>query len=67
MAFTYTGDLTTDLDSLRFMIGDTVSGAGGLPDSTNIPNATLNAILASVLKVVPHDVRHRERRGGVTR
>ena len=45
MAFTYTGDLTTDLDSLRFTIGDTVSGAGVLPDSTNIPDATLNAIL----------------------
>lgn len=45
MAFTYVGDLSTDLDKLRFEIGDTVSGAGVLPDGSNIPDATLNAVL----------------------
>lgn len=45
MAFTYIGDLSTDLDKLRFEIGDTVSGTGVLPDGSNIPDATLNAVL----------------------
>lgn len=45
MAFTYIGDLSTDLDKLRFEIGDTVSAAGVLPDGSNIPDATLNAVL----------------------
>jgi hypothetical protein len=47
MAFTYTGALDTNLDILRFEIGDTVSGAGVLPDGTNIPDATLNAVIAA--------------------
>ena len=47
MAFTYTGALDTDLDKLRFEIGDTVSGSGVLPDGTNIPDATLTAIITA--------------------
>lgn len=45
MAFTYTGALDTDLDKLRFELGDNVSGVGVLPDGSNIPDATLNAVL----------------------
>lgn len=46
MTFLYDNTLITDLGRLRFEIGDIVSGAGVLPDSTNIPDETLNAILA---------------------
>lgn len=46
MAFTYTGNLDTDLDRVRFEIGDTVADAGVMPNGANIPDATINALIA---------------------
>jgi hypothetical protein len=47
MALTYLGSLTTDLDLVRFEIGDTVSGSGPLPGSvSNFTDAELNALIA---------------------
>ncbi len=47
MAFTYVGDLSTSLDKVRFDLGDTSSGAGVMPDATNIPDATINAAVTA--------------------
>ncbi len=47
MAFTYIGDLSTDLDKVRFDIGDVVSGTGILPDGLNIPDATISAVITA--------------------
>jgi hypothetical protein len=46
MSFTYSESLDTDLARVRFAIGDTESGAGVLPTGSNIPDATLNALIA---------------------
>ena len=45
MSFTYLGDLSTDLDKLRFEIGDNVQGQGILPNGDNVPDETLSALL----------------------
>lgn len=47
MAFTYTGALDTDLDKLRFEIGDNVENAGVMPNGANIPDATMSAIITA--------------------
>jgi hypothetical protein len=46
MGFTYIGDLSTDLDIIRFEIGDTVEDAGIKPDNSNYSDEEINGILA---------------------
>ena len=46
MAFTYYGDRSTDLDKVRFNIGDTVNGGGPLPSSGNFTDAELSALIS---------------------
>lgn len=45
MTFTYDGALATDLDKVRFEIGDRTSGAGLRPDSANFTNEEIGAVL----------------------
>lgn len=45
MTFTYTGDLSTNLDKVRFEIGDRVSGTGPRPDGTNFTDAEAGAVI----------------------
>jgi len=45
MAFTYDGDLSTNLGQVRFHIRDTVENAGPLPSSGNFTDAELNGLL----------------------
>lgn len=47
MAFTFTGNLDTDLDKLRFDVGDNISGVGIQPDNSNVPDATMNALITA--------------------
>lgn len=44
MTFTYIGDLSTDLDEIRFRITDTVSGAGVKPDGSNFTDEEINGL-----------------------
>ena len=46
MALTYIGDLSTDLDKVRFYIGDTAASAGPLPSAANFTDAELNGVLS---------------------
>lgn len=46
MAFTYIGDLSTDLDVIRFEIGDTIEDAGIKPNNANYSDEEINGILA---------------------
>jgi len=45
MALTYAGDLSTDLDRVRFHINDTTTGGGPRPASGNFTDAELSAII----------------------
>lgn len=45
MTFTYAGTLVTNLDKVRFYIGDTVSGGGPLPSSGNFTDEELGALI----------------------
>lgn len=45
MTFTYAGDLSTDLDKVRFYIQDTSSGAGPKPDGTNFTDEELGGLI----------------------
>ena len=45
MAFTYLGNLSTDLDKVRFHIGDTAASAGPLPSQANFTDAELNSFM----------------------
>ena len=45
MAFTYLGTLATNLDKVRFYVGDTVSGTGVKPDGSNFTDAEINGVL----------------------
>jgi hypothetical protein len=45
MTFTYLGTLATDLDKVRFYIGDTTENAGPQPDSSNFTDEELNGII----------------------
>ena len=47
MAFTYLGDLSTDLDKVRFNIGDTVASSGPKPASGNFTDAELGGLITS--------------------
>lgn len=47
MAFTYVGDLSTDLDSVRFYIQDITDGSGPLPADANFADAALNGLITS--------------------
>lgn len=44
---TYVGTLATDLDQVRFAIGDTVSGSGPRPDGANFSDAELTGLIAA--------------------
>jgi hypothetical protein len=48
MTFTYLGTLATDLDKVRFHVGDTSSatGAGVRPDGTNFTDEELTGLLS---------------------
>lgn len=45
MAFTYVGDLSTDLDKVRFHLQDTVSGQGKKPQNANFTDEELGALI----------------------
>ena len=45
MTFTYLGDLSTDLDTIRFKVGDTVSGSGIKPNGGNFTDEEINGLL----------------------
>lgn len=45
MTVTYDGDLSTDLEKLRFYTGDTVSGSGPRPGDRNFTDAELNPLI----------------------
>ncbi len=47
MAFTYAGTLSTDLDKVRFYIGDTVSSAGPKPSDGNFTDAELSGLITA--------------------
>ena len=47
MAFTYLGNLSTDLDKVRFHIGDTAASAGPLPSQVNFTDAELTGLLST--------------------
>jgi hypothetical protein len=47
MTFTYVGDLSTDLDKVRFHIGDTVENAGPKPSSGNFTDEELGGVITS--------------------
>lgn len=44
--FSYAGTLDTDLDRLRFHLGDTVDGAGPRPNDDNFSDAELGGLIA---------------------
>jgi hypothetical protein len=46
MAFTYAGTLATDLDKVRFYIGDKVANAGPRPGDGNFTDAEITGALA---------------------
>lgn len=46
MTFTYVGTLATDLDVIRFRVGDTVSGSGVRPSGGNFTDEEINGLLA---------------------
>lgn len=45
MTFTYVGDLSTNLDKIRFYAGDTQSNAGPRPDKRNFTDEEIAALL----------------------
>jgi hypothetical protein len=45
MAFTYVGDLSTDLDKVRFHIQDSTENSGPLPGDGNFTDAELNGLI----------------------
>jgi hypothetical protein len=51
MTFTYAGDMSTDLEKVRFHIGDTVSSAGPRPStvaaSTNFTDEELGGVIST--------------------
>lgn len=70
---TYTGALNTDLDKLRFEIGDTEQSAGILPSGANISDVTLAAILtaegsvgAAAVRVCDAMARHWRRMANIS-
>jgi hypothetical protein len=47
MAFTYTGTLDSDLERVRFYVGDTVSGNGPRPNDLNFTDAELAGLIST--------------------
>lgn len=47
MTVTYVGDLSTDLDKVRFHIDDTVENSGVKPGGGNYQDAEINALLTA--------------------
>jgi Fe-S-cluster formation regulator IscX/YfhJ len=46
MTFTYLGNLSTDLDTIRFRVQDTVENAGVKPNSANFTDEEINGLFA---------------------
>jgi hypothetical protein len=46
MTFTYTGDLATDLDQIRFHIDDVIEDTGIKPNGTNFSDEEIEGLLA---------------------
>lgn len=47
MTVTYIGDLSTDLDAVRFYIGDSVESSGPRPASGNYSDAEIGAVVTA--------------------
>lgn len=47
MTFTYVGDLSTNLDKVRFYIQDTVSGSGPKPSDGNFTDEELGGLITT--------------------
>ena len=47
MTFTYVGDLSTDLDKVRFYINDKVASSGPLPSGTNFTDEELGGLITA--------------------
>ena len=47
MAFTYVGDLSTNLDKVRFYISDTVENSGPQPGSGNFTDEELSGLITA--------------------
>lgn len=47
MTFTYVGTLATDLDKVRFEIGDRIPGVGLRPDGSNFIDEEINAVVSA--------------------
>ncbi len=47
MSFTYFGNLSTNLDKVRFYIGDKVEDTGVQPDGTNFTDEEIEGVLAT--------------------
>jgi hypothetical protein len=45
MTFTYVGDLSTDLDNVRFNIGDTVENTGVRPSGSNFTDEEIGGLI----------------------
>lgn len=45
MTVTYVGDLSTDLDCVRFYLGDMVASSGPRPSDANFTDAELNGLI----------------------
>lgn len=46
MAFTYVGDLSTDIDKIRFYTGDVTQGSGPRPSDGNFSDEELTGIIS---------------------
>jgi hypothetical protein len=44
MTFTYIGDLSTDLDQIRFKVSDTIEDAGVKPNGVNFTDEEINGL-----------------------
>lgn len=47
MTFTYLGDLSTDLDKVRFSISDKVASDGPQPDGTNFTDEEIGGLITT--------------------
>lgn len=47
MTFTYVGDLSTDLDTIRFYVQDTVASSGPKPAGANFTDEEIDGVLTN--------------------
>jgi hypothetical protein len=45
VSFSYSPDMDTDKDKVRFFVGDTVSGSGSRPNGVNLTDEEIEALL----------------------